>query len=407
MGVTLERVQFKFASIIGELCSEPRVLSQFAVWLDLRLAEYKLRGSISLECSNEKPDPTWMNGIKDERPPETVLPYGVAGNKSKRKLRDLPYSNNAAQRHQSSRAMTYPSVSAENLTFQRPDHQIHSIDIPDHVSSSPVGRNQSFTDLPTDHTENRLSQSGPVKQEVVENSPVFPVAMISSNELRSTLTSKSAPSTNRRKRQPSAIVRNTSAQLLLGSNFASPGSSEDDPMPDSYFSSASPSKMCKVTEASAAQSTSETVTETDSSMCDLSKAEEFPVDSTTSSPMTAGQSEAVPQPPGGGDVPSTLSREDNSTFIPPVVEGQTLEQAEGSQAFECDICGKTFADQYNLTVHALCHTGAKTAVLFFCENCEVSLSKEEALLHIEVSHVVEERKVQSQPLPCPFCTNCS
>lgn len=87
-----------------------------------------------------------------------------------------------------------------------------------------------------------------------------------------------------------------------------------------------------------------------------------------------------------------------------MVEGQTLEQAEGSQAFECDICGKTFADQYNLTVHALCHTEGKDAVLFYCENCEVSLSKEEALLHIEVSHVVEERKVQSQPLPCPFCT---
>lgn len=48
MGVTLERVQFKFASIIGELCNEPKILSQFAVWLDMRLAEFKLRGSITL-----------------------------------------------------------------------------------------------------------------------------------------------------------------------------------------------------------------------------------------------------------------------------------------------------------------------------------------------------------------------
>lgn len=48
MGVSLERVQLKFAAIIGELCSEPDVLSQFAVWLDLRLAEYKLRGAVSL-----------------------------------------------------------------------------------------------------------------------------------------------------------------------------------------------------------------------------------------------------------------------------------------------------------------------------------------------------------------------
>ncbi|XP_064606812.1 uncharacterized protein LOC135471486 [Liolophura sinensis] len=63
MGVTLERVQFKFASIIGELCSEPDILSQFAVWVDLRLAEYKLKGSISLDCSGETPDPMWLKGI--------------------------------------------------------------------------------------------------------------------------------------------------------------------------------------------------------------------------------------------------------------------------------------------------------------------------------------------------------
>ncbi|XP_064606268.1 uncharacterized protein LOC135471122 isoform X5 [Liolophura sinensis] len=64
MGVTLERVQFKFASIIGELCSEPDILSQFAVWVDLRIAEYKLKGSISLDCSGETPDPVWLKGIK-------------------------------------------------------------------------------------------------------------------------------------------------------------------------------------------------------------------------------------------------------------------------------------------------------------------------------------------------------
>ncbi|XP_064605665.1 uncharacterized protein LOC135470573 isoform X2 [Liolophura sinensis] len=63
MGVTLERVQYKFASIIGELCSEPDILSQFAVWVDLRLAEYKLKGSISLDCSGETPDPIWLKGI--------------------------------------------------------------------------------------------------------------------------------------------------------------------------------------------------------------------------------------------------------------------------------------------------------------------------------------------------------
>ncbi|XP_064597096.1 uncharacterized protein LOC135463658 isoform X2 [Liolophura sinensis] len=63
MGVSLERVQLKFAAIIGELCSDPDVLSQFAVWLDLRLAEYKLRGAVSLVCSGQEPDPLWLKGL--------------------------------------------------------------------------------------------------------------------------------------------------------------------------------------------------------------------------------------------------------------------------------------------------------------------------------------------------------
>lgn len=48
MGVTLERVQNKFACIIGELTNEPLVLSQFAIWVDLRISEYKSKGTISL-----------------------------------------------------------------------------------------------------------------------------------------------------------------------------------------------------------------------------------------------------------------------------------------------------------------------------------------------------------------------
>ncbi|XP_064597383.1 uncharacterized protein LOC135463857 [Liolophura sinensis] len=62
MGVSLERVQNKFACIIGELCSEPVILSKFAIWLDLRLAEYKAKGAISLDCSGENPDPGWLKG---------------------------------------------------------------------------------------------------------------------------------------------------------------------------------------------------------------------------------------------------------------------------------------------------------------------------------------------------------
>ncbi|XP_064596747.1 uncharacterized protein LOC135463418 [Liolophura sinensis] len=63
MGVTLERVQNKFACIIGELCGEPKILSQFAIWVDLRLAEYKSKGSISLECSGSVPEPSWLEGL--------------------------------------------------------------------------------------------------------------------------------------------------------------------------------------------------------------------------------------------------------------------------------------------------------------------------------------------------------
>ncbi|XP_064597223.1 uncharacterized protein LOC135463739 isoform X4 [Liolophura sinensis] len=72
MGMSLERVQFKFASIIGELCSQPDVLSQFAVWLDLRLAEYKLKGAISLDCSGEEPDPIWLKGLSKQKTPSRL-----------------------------------------------------------------------------------------------------------------------------------------------------------------------------------------------------------------------------------------------------------------------------------------------------------------------------------------------
>ncbi|XP_064596999.1 zinc finger protein 16-like isoform X12 [Liolophura sinensis] len=71
MGVTLERVQNKFACIIGELCSEPVILSQFAIWVDLRIAEYKAKGAISLDCSGEDPEPGWLNGHRLHRKNES------------------------------------------------------------------------------------------------------------------------------------------------------------------------------------------------------------------------------------------------------------------------------------------------------------------------------------------------
>ncbi|XP_064597112.1 uncharacterized protein LOC135463663 isoform X5 [Liolophura sinensis] len=74
MGVTLERVQNKFACIIGELCNEPYVLSQFAIWVDLRIAEYKAKGSIALDCTGNIPEPTWLKGLNPPAPIQSDLP---------------------------------------------------------------------------------------------------------------------------------------------------------------------------------------------------------------------------------------------------------------------------------------------------------------------------------------------
>lgn len=48
MGTSLEDVQVKFASIIEELSKCPPTLSQFVVWVDLCVAEYKSNGSFCL-----------------------------------------------------------------------------------------------------------------------------------------------------------------------------------------------------------------------------------------------------------------------------------------------------------------------------------------------------------------------
>ncbi|XP_064596655.1 uncharacterized protein LOC135463325 [Liolophura sinensis] len=104
MGVTLERVQNKFACIIGELCSEPVILSQFAIWLDLRLAEYKAKGAISLDCSGDNPDPVWLNGHR--LPPAKTHPrdrhsgrFGALSSaKPMSQHRDISWSRLSAER---------------------------------------------------------------------------------------------------------------------------------------------------------------------------------------------------------------------------------------------------------------------------------------------------------------------
>lgn len=48
MGVSIGGAKKKFADIVDELHTEPPMMSQFAVWLDLKLAEYKLQGDMRI-----------------------------------------------------------------------------------------------------------------------------------------------------------------------------------------------------------------------------------------------------------------------------------------------------------------------------------------------------------------------
>ncbi|XP_064597275.1 uncharacterized protein LOC135463772 isoform X2 [Liolophura sinensis] len=162
MGVSLERVQFKFASIIGELCSEPLVLSQFAVWLDLRLAEYKSKGSISLDCCGMLPEPDWLKGLKPPTiPSEPVAPgdqalsgdlgdsfFSLAKETNSQDFTSLrhSFSSHKSQRHfpnhqiepQSSPAVYRHAESAQSETNMSPDVVVvpEEDDIPTVVNSS-------------------------------------------------------------------------------------------------------------------------------------------------------------------------------------------------------------------------------------------------------------------------------
>ncbi|XP_064597713.1 uncharacterized protein LOC135464147 isoform X2 [Liolophura sinensis] len=140
MGVSLERVQFRFASIIGELCSQPDVLSQFAVWLDLRLAEYKLKGAISLDCSGEEPDPIWLKGLSKQKAPSRV-------------------NSQTDRRTQSHSPAAYRSPS-----LHRPAHSSSDSDIPHSQSHS----------VPSGELAERLSPDVVV---VKEEPDVYPVSL--------------------------------------------------------------------------------------------------------------------------------------------------------------------------------------------------------------------------------------
>ncbi|XP_064597192.1 uncharacterized protein LOC135463713 isoform X6 [Liolophura sinensis] len=115
---SLERVQYKFASIIGELCSEPIVLSQFAVWLDLKLAEYKAKGSISLDCSGEKPEPPWMKGVLPSSPPSSLFEHKNADEElqtARNPFSKSPHSSSLT--YSSSSRIDHSSVTSPSQTF--------------------------------------------------------------------------------------------------------------------------------------------------------------------------------------------------------------------------------------------------------------------------------------------------
>ncbi|XP_064597264.1 uncharacterized protein LOC135463764 isoform X3 [Liolophura sinensis] len=146
MGVTLERVQNKFACIIGELCSEPDILSQFAVWVDLRIAEYKAKGAISLDCTGLTPDPKWLKGLKTvSSQADSPLQKGPA----------RLSSGNARHKNQ-------VSSSAQNSSFET-------------------------TVNPEWSSESHDTESVVVKQEMDHDSAAFPISL-HSNHSNSTIT---------------------------------------------------------------------------------------------------------------------------------------------------------------------------------------------------------------------------
>ncbi|XP_064603997.1 uncharacterized protein LOC135469306 isoform X2 [Liolophura sinensis] len=203
MGVSLERVQNKFACIIGELCNEPFVLSQFAVWLDMRLAEYKAKGSICLECCGDIPNPSWLKGLPlqethDLQTESSWPPTDDTGQ---------AFRGPSGSAHTSSRRI--PSKH-QNQTFRSSNQQSSDIShhrLDSHVSmshhSSPAQSLPSSPitnrPLPVDslQTDMGLPSDIVVKQEVFDDSsaePVVPVSMHTHEEIQSELRKRTSDS---------------------------------------------------------------------------------------------------------------------------------------------------------------------------------------------------------------------
>ncbi|XP_064597119.1 uncharacterized protein LOC135463668 isoform X2 [Liolophura sinensis] len=167
MGVTLERVQNKFACIIGELCSEPDILSQFAIWVDLRIAEYKSKGYISLDCSGENPNPTWLRGF---RPP----PSNCSSRERTQEIHDIPRLD---QRHRSG------SHQKVEISW---DKQTSPVVVSDRLSPEMVMIKQENADVQEVHPVGVIHTNASRKRTVTGgDSRLFP-SPSSSNKIRRT-----------------------------------------------------------------------------------------------------------------------------------------------------------------------------------------------------------------------------
>ena len=72
-------------------------------------------------------------------------------------------------------------------------------------------------------------------------------------------------------------------------------------------------------------------------------------------------------------------------------------QHTGEKRYECDVCEKSFADQYRLTRHKLSHTGEKP---YECDICDNSYR------HFHGLNIHKRTHTGEKPYECDVCKKC-
>ncbi|XP_064597688.1 uncharacterized protein LOC135464124 [Liolophura sinensis] len=339
MGVSLERVQFKFASIIGELCSDPDVLSQFAVWLDLRLAEYKLKGAISLECSGEEPDPIWLKGLNKGRRTISSAEKVTHPRFERRERRRLSGDSSSRSTHGAYDPAPNP-LSRDLLDFQPQD-----VSLDHHQSNSP--------DIVV------------VKE---ESTGVFPVSLHTHVN-----TNSNVPGGSSHKRSPA---------------FDPYSSNTDHWSRDSYGQSSKRRRTAESVDSPSNQSLMSVLGVTDTSETVTSAMGDTPVVPSTSSDgvtsPVAGTSTINPQVEVSADFTDT-SQNDSQCFQDMSWINNSAMSADNNDSgaspndssaglkYTCDICGQMFTMKHNLKRHQKMHDPGRAQQT--CNLCGATFSR--------------------------------